>query len=430
MTSKRPRAFYGWLIVAVSAVGLFLGAPLVVFSFSVFFKPLVVNFHASRAAVSFAFSLTNIAGALWIPLSGMLIDRLGAKRVIIWTTLFYGLMLISALWVGSSIWQLYLFFSILGVTLGSGPAPVPYGAVISHWFNRHRGLALGLAMLGIGVGSVVVPIVAQRLITTFGWRITYALFGGAVLLVPVPIVAALLRNDPAELGLQPDGDDTAPSSPLSPQDKQGMTWRQIWHSPMFWMLICVFSLVGACVHGAILHMSAIFTDRGVSAEGAAIAASLVGAALIVGRLGSGYLLDHFFAPRIALLFYGATTLGMAMLWAGTSGTPALAASFLIGLGMGAEVETMGYMVSRYFGLRAFGAAFGCAFSAFMLSGAAGVLLMGEGYDHFHSYTVPLASFCAAMVLALLLLSRLGPYRYGVTREVSPPLEPVQVSSGA
>jgi MFS family permease len=430
MTSKRPRVFYGWLIVIVSAVGLFLGAPLVIFSFSVFFKPLVVNFHASRAAVSFAFSLMNTVGALWIPLSGVLIDRLGAKRVIIWMTLFYGLTLIAALWVGNSIWQLYLFFSILGIALSSGPVPVPYGAVISHWFNRHRGLALGLAMLGIGVGSVVVPVVAQRLITLFGWRITYALFGGAVLLVPLPIVAALLRNDPAELGLQPDGDETAPGSLLSPQSKQGITWHEIWHSPVFWMLICIFSLTGACVHGAIIHMSAIFTDRGVSAEHAALAASLIGAALIVGRLGSGYLLDHFFAPRVAILFYGATTLGLAMLWAGRSGTPALAASFLVGLGMGAEVETMGYMISRYFGLRAFGTAFGLAFGAFMLAGAAGVLLMGAGYDRFHSYTVPLAAFCGAMLLALLLLSRLGPYRYGVTREVSPPLEPVHVSSGA
>ena len=430
MTSKRPRVFYGWLIVVVSAVGLFLGAPLVIFSFSVFFKPLVVNFHASRAAVSFAFSLMNTVGALWIPLSGVLIDRLGAKRVIIWMTLFYGLTLIAALWVGNSIWQLYLFFSILGIALSGGPVPVPYGAVISHWFNRHRGLALGLAMLGIGVGTLVVPVVAQRLITLFGWRITYALFGGAVLFVPLPIVAALLRNDPAELGLQPDGDETAPGSLLSPQGKQGITWHEIWHSPVFWMLICIFSLAGACVHGAIIHMSAIFTDRGVSAEHAALAASLVGAALIVGRLGSGYLLDHFFAPRVAILFYGATTLGLAMLWAGKNGSPALAASFLVGLGMGAEVETMGYMISRYFGLRAFGTAFGLVFGAFMLAGAAGVLLMGAGYDRFHSYTVPLAAFCGAMLLALLLLSRLGPYRYGVTHEVSPPLEPVPVSSGA
>lgn len=430
MISKRPRIFYGWLIVAVSAVGLFLGAPLVVFSFSVFFKPLALSFHASRSAVSFAFSLQNTVGALWIPASGMLIDRFGAKRVIIPTSLVYGLILISAWFVGSSIWQLYLFYSVLGIALTSGPAPVPYGVVISHWFNRHRGLALGISMLGIGMGSVVVPILAQRLITMFGWRVTYAVFGGAVLLLPVPIVAALLLNDPAQRGLQPDGDEVARGSLLSPQDKQGMTWHEIWHNPMFWMMICIFSLTGASVHGALLHMSAIFTDRGVSAERGALATSLVGAALIVGRLGSGYLLDRFFAPRVAILFYGATTLGLAMLWAGNSGTPALAASFLIGLGMGAEVETMGYMISRYFGLRAFGTAYGHAFGAYMLAGAAGVLLMGEGFDRFHSYTVPLGGFCGAMVLSLLLLSRLGPYRYGVTTEIKPPLEPVRVSSGA
>src|SRR5271155_3238365 len=100
MTSKRPRVFYGWWIVVVSAVGLFLGAPLVIFSFSVFFKPLVVDFHASRATVSFAFSLFNLVGALSIPCTGILIDRFGAKRVILAFTVLYGLVLCSALWVG------------------------------------------------------------------------------------------------------------------------------------------------------------------------------------------------------------------------------------------------------------------------------------------------------------------------------------------
>src|ERR1700751_74139 len=110
MSKKRPRLFYGWLIVFVSAVGLFLGAPLMVFSFSVFFKSLVLDFHASRAAVSFAFSLFNIVGALLIPCTGMFIDRFGAKPVILASTLLYALVLCSALWVGSGLWQLYLLF--------------------------------------------------------------------------------------------------------------------------------------------------------------------------------------------------------------------------------------------------------------------------------------------------------------------------------
>jgi MFS family permease len=430
MTSNRLQLFYGWLIVIVSAIGLFLGAPLLVFSFSVFFKPLVLDFHASRASVSFAFSLLNLVGALSIPCTGMVIDRFGAKRVILAFTLLYGLALGFAPWVGGSLWQLYLFFTVLGFAMASGPAPVPYGVVISHWFNRHRGLALGGSMMGIGIGSVVVPILAQRLITLFGWRTAFAMFGGAVLLLPLPVIAALLQNDPEQRGLRPDGDEKNQLSLLSPQDKQGLSWRDIWHTPTFWVLICIFSLAGASVHGAVLHVSAILTDRGMTAERAAMAISLVGAAVIIGRLGSGYLLDRMFAPRVAILFYSATALGIAMLCVGMNGNLALVASFLAGLGMGAEVESMGYMISRYFGLIAFGTAYGFAFGAFMISGAAGVLLMGVGYDRFHSYTVPLASLCVTMLLALILLSRLGPYRYGVEAETNHTIKPIQVPSGA
>jgi MFS family permease len=430
MISKQPRIFYGWLIVFLSAIGLFLGAPLAVFSFSVFFKSLVVGFHASRAAVSFAFSLFNLVGALWLPGTGMLIDRFGAKRVILVSTLLFGLVLCSALWVGGGLWQLYLFYAVLGIAMASGPAPVPYGVVISHWFDRHRGLALGMSMMGIGIGSIVVPILAQRLITMFGWRMAFAIFGAAVLLLSLPVIAALLQNDPRQRGLEPDGDERDQVSSLPPQDKQGLTWHEIWHCPTFWIMICIFSLAGVGVHGAILHMSAIFTDRGVTAERAAIATSLVGAGALLGRLVSGYLLDRVFAPRVAILFYGASALGMVILCAGNIGNVALAASFLVGLGMGAEVETMGYMISRYFGLRAFGTAYGHAFASYMLAGAAGVLLMGAGYDRFHSYTVPLAGFCGAMLLTLILLTRLGPYRYGVEAKPNLPMQPLEVPSGA
>jgi MFS family permease len=428
MTRKRPQFFYGWLIVFLSSVGLFLGAPLLVFSFSVFFKSLATDFHANRAAVSFAFSLINIVGALWLPATGMLIDRFGAKRVIVSSALLYGLALISALWVGSSLWQLYLLSAVLGITFTSGAAPVPYGVVISHWFNRHRGLALGLSMMGIGAGSIVVPILAQRLIASFGWRIAFAVFGAAVLLIPLPLVAVFLRNGPGQRNLQPDGGESTPDASIPTQEKQGLSWHAIWHDPTYWSMLCIFSLAGASVHGAILHMSAIFSDRGVSPERAALATSLVGAALVVGRLGSGYLLDRLFAPRVAILFYGATTLGIGILCAGTAGNLALVGAFLVGLGMGAEVEVMAYMIGRYFGLLAFGSAYGYAFGAFMISGAAGVLLMGIGYDRFHSYTVPLAAFCTVMLLALILLTRLGPYRYGVETETIEPVEPIQVAS--
>jgi len=135
-------------------------------------------------------------GALCLPAIGAFIDRYGAKRVILVSVLFYGLFLCSSLWVSSGLWQLYLLFTVLGIAMSSGAAPVPYGVVISHWFNRRRGLALALCMMGIGVGSIVVPILSQRLIAAIGWRATFATFGGAVLLIPLPVEAT---RSPLEL---------------------------------------------------------------------------------------------------------------------------------------------------------------------------------------------------------------------------------------
>jgi MFS family permease len=429
MTSNRPRIFYGWWIVLTSAVGLCLGPPVVVFSFGVFLSSLVHDFHTSRAAVSLAFTLHNVVGALWLPISGRLIDRFGARRVIIPATMIYGLILLSGIWLGSSIWQFYLFYAALGFST-SGPNPVPHGVVISHWFNRRRGLALGLMLLGVGVGGIVVPLVAHRLIASFGWRMAYGILGGAVLLLPLPVVTAWLENDPAQRGLRPDGAELPQSAFEPPPAREGLSWHEIWHDPTFWLMICIFCLTGASVHAGVLHMPALLSDRGLSAARGAVASSVIGASLILGRTGSGFLLDHLFAPRVAMLFYGASAAGMATLLTGASGNMALAAAFLIGLGMGAEVELIGYMLSRYFGLRAFGSAFGHAFGAFMLAGAAGTLLMGAGFDRTHSYTAPLAGFCVAMLLALGLLTRLGPYRYGVAGEETLPLEPVRVASGA
>lgn len=430
MSSNRPRIFYGWWIVLVSVAGMFFGAPVSVFSFGIFFKSLVHEFHASRAAISFAFTLHNVLGACLLPALGWLIDRVGARRVIVTLTGIFALALFSALWIGHSIWQLYVFYAALGMTLSAGPGPLSYGVVISHWFNRRRGLALGLMGLSIGIGAFAVPLIAQRLIALFGWRAAYAVFGGAVLLVSLPLVAMFLQNDPADRGLLADGDEAVRPAVEVSASKEGLGWAAIWHSPDFWLMIVIFMLTGASLHAGVLHMPALLTDRGMSPGRAAMASSMIGIAVVLGRVGSGYLLDRFFAPHVAMLFYGASAAGLAALWSGLAGTMALAAAFLVGLGMGSEVELMAYLVSRYFGLRSFATAYGYAFAAFMLAGAIGTLLMGAGFDHFHSYTVPLGCFCLAMVCAVALLARLGPYCYGVEGEREPPLEAVAAVSGA
>jgi len=426
--SKRSKFFYGWWIVFTAALGLCLGGPpIAVFSFGIFFKSLVPEFHASRAAISFAFTLHNVIGAMCAPLVGRLIDRFGARRVILPATATFALILISGRALGTSIWQFYLFYAALGL-IGISMSPIPYGVVVSHWFNRRRGLALGFMMLGVGLGAIVAPLLAQRLIAAFGWRMAYVIFGFMILLIPLPVVAALLENDPAQRGLLPDGVQPKQGASERQSEIQGLTWHEIWHSPTFWLLICAFFLTGASVHAGVLHMPALLTDRGLSPERAALAISIIGLSLLVGRVGSGYLLDRIFAPRVAMFFFGASALGMAILWLGSTGNVALAAAFLVGLSMGAEADIIAYLISRYFGLRVFGTAFGHAFGAFVLAGAVGTLLMGAGFDWTHSYTVPLAWFFSAMVVAVALLAFLGPYRYAAEREESQSLEGVQTAS--
>jgi MFS family permease len=411
--------------VATAALGLCLGAaPIIVYAFGVFFKPLSEEYHAGRGAISMAFSLQNLAAALFAPVTGELIDKFGARKVILPGTVIFGVMLLSSKLIGGKLWHLYVFLAVLGMIQGC-TSPVSYSVVVSHWFNRRRGLGLGLMMLGIGVGAIGMPSAAQKLIAMFGWRAAYAIFGGAALVFVLPIAALFLRNDPKDKGLLPDGivdaDQNVQPTAGGHTSVEGLPWQEIWHSSTFWLLVSSFFLAGASVHACVIHMPALLTDRGVSAQGAAAASSLVGFALLVARVGTGYLLDRFFAPRLAAFFFCAAAAGIGLFMLGAAGNTALMPAFLIGMGMGAEGDIIAYSLTRYFGLKAFGTAYGYAFGIFVLAGALGALLMGVGFDATHGYTVPLAGFFFAMLLAAGLMTRLGPYRYTAARPHEKPL---------
>src|SRR3984885_2755058 len=194
---------YGWRVVLASAFGLFWGIPITVYSFSVFFKPLMQEFHAGRAAVSLAFTLKLIAAAFCAAPIGWLTDRYGPRCVILIGTGIFGFILFANRIFSGSIAQLYCFYLLLGLCTG-GVGPVPYGSLISHWFDKSRGLALGLTMLGIGLGAVIMPSVAQTLITRFGWRTAYSILGALVLLICWPAVACFVKEKPWDFSSLPD----------------------------------------------------------------------------------------------------------------------------------------------------------------------------------------------------------------------------------
>ena len=399
--------FYGWWVVLASAFGLLWGIPISVYSFSVFFRPLMQEFHVGRAAVSLAFTLKLLAGALCATPAGWLIDRYGPRRVILIGTVIFGSILLANRFFSGSIAQFYFFYVLLGLSI-HGVSPIPYGSLVSHWFDRRRGLALGLTMLGIGVGAVIMPSVAQTLIARFGWRTAYSILGAGVLLICWPVVACVLKGKPEDFGLLSDG---GPATTDSTKDVgRGLTAREAWRSRDFRLMACAFTLVSASVQGCVIHMAPMLSDQNLGARAAALGSSLIGGAVMIGRVGTGYLLDRTLAPRLASILFALAASGIALLLLG-SGPALFAGAFLVGLGLGAEVDLIPYLTSRYFGLRDFGKVYSSLFAAFALAGALGPLIMGAGFDRTRSYSGPLVGFFLAILLATVLMTRLGPYRF-------------------
>ena len=410
-TTVRPKFFYGWWIVLVSGIGLGLGyAPIIVYSISVFIKPLAQELHSNRANISFAFTLANLMATISAPLTGRLTDRFGARRVILIATTIFALLLISAPQLSVSLWSLYLFYGLLGF-VGNGTAPIPYGRIISRWFDRRRGLALGFTLFGIGSGAILMPALAQRLIVLLGWRSTYTIMGLLVLAVSLPVVGLFLKESPEEMGLLPDGAPVARDVAQKHNSEEGLTWQQARRTATFWLMVGAVFLVGASVHGCVLHLAPMLSDQGVSPQRVALAITVLGSALMIGRVVSGYLLDRFFAPRVAMCIFGAAACGIVLLRTAAATQLVFPAVFLIGLGMGAEVDIIAFLTSRYFGLRAFGEIYGYAFASYTLAGALGPWLMGLGFDRSGSYGSILVGFLLVTLLATVLMTRLGPYRF-------------------
>ena len=413
MRNARLNVFYGWWVALTAALGLFLNTgTIVVFSFGFFARAIGQEFHGGRAKISLAFTIHNLTAALFNPMAGRLVDRYGPRKVLLPFTAGFGLILISSWFLSEAIGQLYVFYFALGVVSG-GAGAMSYTDVVSHWFDRHRGLAISVMMLGMGLGAITIPSVSQRLVAALGWRLAYTVFGFSVLLIPLPVVAAFLKERPEHMGLLPDGaGETQISTPVAANDV-GLGLRDAVRTSEFWTIVCSLFLVTASVHACFIHLPAILTDRGSSAQLAAFASSLFGVGLFVGRVGCGYLLDQFFAPRVAAVLFAAVAIGIVFLGLGHTIWSACVAAVLVGLGIGAEVDIIAYLTTRYFGLRSYGAIFGWIWAVFGVSGGLGAYLMGFGFDKTGSYVVPLIGFFCAAVVATVLIAALGPYRYRV-----------------
>jgi sugar phosphate permease len=385
-----------------------------VYTLGVFLKPLAAEFHTSRRSIVLAASVLDLVVALSATVAGSLVDRVGARRVIVTSIVALASCLAGLAFV-EKLGQLYVLYGLAGL-VGVASSPIAYGRVLANWFDRRRGLALGIGGIGIGIGAFVLPSLVQHVIDASGWRRAYLVLAALTFAIAMPVVATLLRGRPADVGLAPDGDarertpdDETENENESERTPLGMSLREAIATRTFWQLFAIFFCVAACAMGTIANLASLVTDAGASARSGALATSLFGIATLVGRVGNGWLCDRFFAPRVAATAFGAAAFGIALLAFGASGVGAYAASLLLGFALGAETDVMPYLVSRYFGMRSMAALYGAVFAAFTLGNAAGRYAVAAGFDVTGSYRVPLAIASALLGLATVATLALKPY---------------------
>ena len=394
--SELDLGYYGWRVVLAACLGVMAGfGSLFVYTFSVFVKPLAAEFGWSREAISSGFAIAAITLGLCSPLLGRWIDRFGPRRIILTCMTIFACAIGSLSLLHSGLWQFYVTCFVLGV-VGNGAAHLAYSRSISTWFQRRLGMALACVMVGAGLGAMILPVVAQSIISRSGWRAAYAALGCLALLLGLPLSWRYIR----ERGMM--GQDSAPVP------HPGMTWQHGLRSSAVWIVTAILFVSSISMNGAITHLSALLTDRGLTPRNAALCASILGGSSLLGRIVVGWLLDRFFGPRVALVINLVTALGIFLLARATGFSAGCLAAALIGVGAGGEAAITPYLLTRYFGLRAFSTLYGLSWTFYAAAGAIGPVILGRAFDATGSYASLLTLLATALGLAAatnLLLPR-------------------------
>lgn len=388
-----------WPLVAVALFGISSGpAAFGLASVGIYLDHFQQLHGWTRTEISAAVSIMMVCTALSLPIVGHLIDRFGAKRVLIPSVIAMGLCLFAIPLV-TAYWQFVAVYVGIG-TLAAGSNAAAYLRVLATWFDRSRGLAIGIAGSGTGLGFAYVPIVTQYLIANYGWQAGYIGLGLIMLCITLPLITFALKEAPVEVKASLR---EAPASAVGKSLAEAASTRD------FWILGAVFVTASVVLYGLIPHLAPLLTDRGFDPGTAAQFAAAFGLSAFGGRILIGYLLDKFDARRIALVFLSLSACSLPLLAFELPNWTLLAAGVLLGGSLGAEVDMLAYLASRYFGLRCFAQIYNVLFAAVMLGMAAGPVLFGLVFDATGSYGPVLLFGVPACAGAGLLTLLLRPY---------------------
>lgn len=406
-----------WRVVLAAWLGIALGlTALPFYSLGIFAKPLAMEFGWSRSVIQsgILFSMLGVISSAWA--TGWLIDRFGVRPVALFSQLglavgFIGL----AVQTGSPLWWRanWFIFAVLGV----GTTPITWSRGIASWFDKRRGLAMGVALSGTGMTALLAPPALGAIVAAHGWRVGYVCLALSIVLVGVPAVWLMFRERSGVNAAGPRPTTSAPTAEAAAAQPTGLSLREALRTRHFWVMLVGFWAICATVAGLIPNLVPMLTDSGLSMAQAASYASLMGLMVIAGRLVAGWLLDRFWGPLVAFILLMppalACVLLSAQIWPGL-------AVMLIGLAGGAEFDLIAFLCLRYFGTRHFGQIYAWQWAGFSLAAGAGPVAFGAIFDRFGSYHHALMISAVLLILGPVLLFALG--RYPQTLAAQPSLK--------
>jgi MFS family permease len=381
------RALLGGMIAAsVGTIGLNA------YTGGAFVPELVAKVGYTRDQLAMATLVLSGTVALVAPLIGQALDRWGPLRVVALAVIGEA---IGFFMLGAAPAKFGWFCAsmvVLGL-LGAGTTPPGYARIIAARYDKHRGLALGLLIAGLGVVAISAPMVMTKVIAAVGWRGGYWTLSAAVLVMG-GLGLLLVSRDPAPARLEPTRD----AGPAERGD-----WSAL-KRPFYWFILACFAGPSLCGGGFLLHMITIMRERGFSPVEAAQVQALVGVAIVVGRCTSGLAMDRFFAPYVAAVAFAISALGTAALLS-TSAPVLCFAALAVGLTIGAELDILAYTLSRYFPVRSFGRLYSLAYSSMIFAGGASPVMIAKltrGEDYSLAIIVCSIGLAVAAVAVALL----------------------------
>ena len=394
----KPKFFYGYIVVALAfLIMVIMGGT--IYTFGIFFKPLAGDFGWTSAATSGAFSLQMVIHGLFYIVTGKLNDRFGPRVVVSVCCLLLGAgyLLMSHV---SDIWQLYLFYGVI-IGIGMSGSFVPLGSTVARWFVKRKGAMIGIAVAGISVGTMIMPPVASWLISSYGWRTSYAVMGLIVLVITIS-AAQFLRRDPTQMRLLPYGQSEVGGG-SSNVEVSGFSLQEAMHTRQFWLLCVAFLSFGVSQTAIMVHIVPHATELGISATAAANVFIAIGGLGILGRIVMGGTSDRIGCRAALIICFVLLMAGFAWLLVTKDLWMLYLFAAVFGFSYGGTSALMSPTVAELFGLRSHGLILGVITFITTAGCAVGAVMAGSVFDITGSYQVAFL-ICATLSIICIILS--------------------------